>query len=229
MPRERGGPARRAAALAGCAHFAVTVAHICFAACLMTRQRSGSPLNSARIRWFSSFHVRCGGSGGRPGSVWHSSTTGRSAASAASHAGADLVGLLDADAVEAQRLGIVARTGTRAGPATPRTSRSPAITRCSHVTMLRSRLLSTHDDEPRIGPLAPVLGDGDELVDAVHLHRAVADARRSPAAPATRTWPRPRTAPPAPSWRGCPTATPSCRRAARGRARTSWPSSRSRR
>ena len=53
----------------------------------------------------------------------------------------------------------------------------PDITRCSQVTWFRSRLLSTMHDQPRVGPFLPVFGDGDEAVDAVHLHGPVAHER----------------------------------------------------
>ena len=45
------------------------------------------------------------------------------------------------------------------------------------VTWLRSLLYRDRHDQARIGPLLPIVFDGDQLCHAVHLHRAVADER----------------------------------------------------
>ena len=49
----------------------------------------------------------CGGSGGTSGSVIASITTGRSAASASVPGAGDLVGVIDADPVQADQLGLL--------------------------------------------------------------------------------------------------------------------------
>ncbi len=91
-----------------------------------------------------------------------------------------------------------ARTGSRAAPARPSNLGSPSMTRCSQVTWLRSWLLSTSTTSCGLFHSLPVLGRRDEAVDAVHLHRAVADAGDRPGDPGARTWPRWRRARPAP-------------------------------
>ncbi len=52
----------------------------------ITPTRSGSPLTIARAIFFACILVMCGGSGGISGSTLQLRTTGRSAASASSHA-----------------------------------------------------------------------------------------------------------------------------------------------
>src|SRR3954466_15903400 len=64
-----------------------TLAHICFADAFTISIASGSPLISASRYAFACFIVMCGGNGGTLGSVTISSTTGRVATSARSHAG----------------------------------------------------------------------------------------------------------------------------------------------
>ena len=66
---------------------------------------SGSPLSSVDVNFFASSSVMCGGSGGTSGSVFTSSTTGRSAASASSHAAPSRFGIIDVDALETDQLG----------------------------------------------------------------------------------------------------------------------------
>ena len=78
--------------------------------------------------------------------------------------------------------------------------------------MFRSRLLSTSTTSRGSLQSRQYLRDRDQLVDAVHLHRAVADERDHRAVRDGRTWRRSRRARPGPSSRGRPRARPSCPR-----------------
>ncbi len=54
---------------------------------------------------------------------------------------------------------------------------SPSVSRCSHGDLGQLAVVQHEHDEPRVVPVLPPAGDGDELGDAVHLHGAVADER----------------------------------------------------
>ena len=121
---------------------------------------------------------------------------------------ADVLRPVDPRRGEPERLRERARSPPRADPATPRASRprpSPAAPRSPGSGR---RLSSTRTTRRGSSQLPPVLRDRDELVHAVHLHRAVADERDHERAPGTRTSRRSRRAPPAPSSRGSRRATP---------------------
>ncbi len=119
----------------------------------------------------------CGGSGGTSGSVLTSSTHRPVGGERLVPGRAEPVGIVDIDALEADQLGELVIGHVRDAAATPRTSGSPSITRCSQVTWFRSSLLNTQHDPARVRPVAPVFGDGDQLGHVVHLHGAVADQR----------------------------------------------------
>src|SRR6185312_12737556 len=64
----------------------------CFTPLVMTPISSGSPLSIEMAAFLPSSHLMCGGIGGISGSVTTSSTHGRSAASASSHASPSCLG-----------------------------------------------------------------------------------------------------------------------------------------
>ncbi len=83
---------------------------------------------------------------------------------------------------------------------------SPSMARCSQVTWLRSSLLRTSDDRARVGPGLVVLGRGQHLGHAAHLHGPVADHGHRLPGRGRRTWPPSHRARRGPWWPGSPTA-----------------------
>ena len=69
------------------------------------------------------------------------------------------------------------RTGSRGSTACPGSFGSPSIARCSHVTWFRSRLLRTSTTSRGSLHRRQYLATVISSVEAVHLHRAVADER----------------------------------------------------
>ena len=131
---------------------------------------------------------------------------GRSAASASSHARADLVAVVAEDPRQADQLR-VRGVGEVRHHCVPGNFGSPASTRCSQVTWFRSWLLKTQKDEPLVVPPLPVASRSSARScrsSGRRRHRR----RRSPAGPGWRTSPRSRTGRRAPSSRASPRARP---------------------
>ena len=125
------------------------------------------------MNFLACWSVMCGGSVGVSGSVIASTTTGRSLDSARSQASASCSGFLHADAAQADRLG-EGRVGevrqVLAGDEPDVAHHDPLLPR--HLVQVA--VVQHQRDPARVGPLLPILGDGDAGVEPVHLHGAVA-------------------------------------------------------
>src|SRR5436305_15069893 len=108
----------------------------------ITPARSGSPLAIACAIFFACSKVMCGGSGGTSGSVFTSSTTGRSAASASSQAPCIASPLSQKMPFRPTSSAYFAYSNS-GSHCVPGNFGSPSMTRCSQVTWFKSWLLKT--------------------------------------------------------------------------------------
>ena len=92
------------------------------------------------------------------------------------HAAGDVVRLVDADAAQAEQLG-VARIGERGQRLAGLVARLTLVSRCSQRDLGQVAVAQDADDEARILPVLPQARGGDQLGDAVHLHRSVPGKR----------------------------------------------------
>src|SRR5262249_23276681 len=109
---------------------------------LQEPERVDIPFSTADVQFLASSSEMWGGSGGTFGSVIASKTNGRLAANARSHAAPSAFGSLTRTPSRPSDLAYSAY-GKSGSSCDASNFGSPARTRSSHVTMLRSRLLST--------------------------------------------------------------------------------------